>query len=233
MGSTRAKRQIGLMGSSRARERIGLAVKFAQRDLSELTETDLQQLRGDLNEIIGSGTKFVFTGNASLSPQLGSPSPSQFTAEDFRSLQREIRGILGNFTQAGSGNLAVTEIKAGYTIVNADFAGFPDRSFVQVRGSGRDLALLALLTLLSLASVPYVLRCPECGTIFVRVRRQKYCSRRCASNANFRAWSATNRERVRAAARKAARKRYEKTTRARFGQKVRIAERPRTQPQSG
>jgi uncharacterized C2H2 Zn-finger protein len=56
-----------------------------------------------------------------------------------------------------------------------------------VHGDLRDLFLLRLVFLLQ-RDASHIRRCPECGSIFYRVRKQEYCTRRCTNRANMRAW---------------------------------------------
>ena len=55
-------------------------------------------------------------------------------------------------------------------------------------GGTRDVAILAAVMLLTKPDRPPIGICPEddCGRLFVRVRRQQYCSRRCVNRANAR-----------------------------------------------
>jgi hypothetical protein len=48
--------------------------------------------------------------------------------------------------------------------------------------------LMKLLLLLNEQSLDNVSDCPECGKIFYRIRRQKYCSPKCTNTATVRAY---------------------------------------------
>jgi hypothetical protein len=53
-------------------------------------------------------------------------------------------------------------------------------------GDTRDVAILAAVMLLTKADRPPIGICPEDKRLFVRIRRQEYCSRRCVSRVNAR-----------------------------------------------
>jgi hypothetical protein len=53
-------------------------------------------------------------------------------------------------------------------------------------GDTRDVAILAAVMLLTTPDHPPIGICPEDDRLFVRVRRQRYCSRRCVNRANAR-----------------------------------------------
>jgi hypothetical protein len=58
---------------------------------------------------------------------------------------------------------------------------------LQVTGTTRDTVLLVVVMLL-LRSERRIAICPEDERLFVKVRRQQYCSRRCVNRANVRAY---------------------------------------------
>jgi hypothetical protein len=84
--------------------------------------------------------------------------------------------------------------------------------------SGPYLGLLSYKAalLLLFAKTPAVSRlrmCPECCTVFLRVRKQQYCSRVCVNKANMRAWLKT--PKGKASQRASSRRTYEKRVRGR------------------
>jgi hypothetical protein len=72
---------------------------------------------------------------------------------------------------------------------------------------------------------PRVRQCPECNEIFLRVRKQQYCSRRCVNRANKRAWLATPQGRRKN--READRRRYERRVHERLNAAVKVQRRVR------
>jgi hypothetical protein len=65
------------------------------------------------------------------------------------------------------------------------------RGTLLATGSTRDTILLLVLMLLYGTERPPIGRCPECERLYLRVRRQQYCSRPCVNRANARAYRAT------------------------------------------
>jgi hypothetical protein len=94
--------------------------------------------------------------------------------------------------------------------------------------AGKLMPLLFIKAGLLLATEPAALRlrcCPECESIFLRVRKQRYCCRRCVNRANMRAWLASREGRK--AHRASSRRSYAKRVRRRLGANVRISTRER------
>jgi hypothetical protein len=80
-------------------------------------------------------------------------------------------------------------------------------------GAARDVFLMKLFFLMLQHGCANIKSCPECGRLFWRVRRQKYCSRTCVNRVNMREWTRSKREQ---AARRAA-SRQTRTKRAKKG----------------
>jgi hypothetical protein len=91
-------------------------------------------------------------------------------------------------------------------------------------GDVRDLFLLRLVFLLQ-KDASHIRRCPECGVIFYRVRKQAYCSRRCTNRANMRAWRQGPNGKVQES--DANHRRYEARVK-RTSPKAKVARRPRS-----
>ena len=78
----------------------------------------------------------------------------------------------------------------------------PDHNILHMLGPERDVFLFSLLSMLPNLPRDILQRCPECPKIFVRVRKQRYCSRQCVNRVNARKWRNTaegkrkNRERA-------------------------------------
>ena len=70
-------------------------------------------------------------------------------------------------------------------------------------------------------------QCPECETIFYRVRKQQYCTRRCVARASMRKWRQT--ETGKRYERSRGRARYEARVRQVHGKNVKV----NTRGQSG
>jgi hypothetical protein len=81
------------------------------------------------------------------------------------------------------------------------------RSFlVQAWGDTATMTYVSVASLMSLEGGAPILVCPECGALFVRHRRQRYCSAACTLRANQRTWRASVAGKAAEAARK--RRRY-------------------------
>ena len=76
--------------------------------------------------------------------------------------------------------------KTGWTPITVN-VGATERGLL-AHGGTRDVAIFAAVMLLTKPDRPPIGICPEddCGRLFVRVRRQQYCSRRCVNRANAR-----------------------------------------------
>ena len=103
---------------------------------------------------------------------------------------------------------------------------FKSRSLLFVSGRAREVFVFMLHLVLSQQPSDKLKTCPQCDKIFLRVRRQRYCSRQCTNRANMRAFLA--RSQGRDATRRYARERYARKQRERLGENVRVA--PRRSP---
>ena len=99
------------------------------------------------------------------------------------------------------------EIQAGYSLFNSSNGSF---RVLRATGTTRDIFLLRLLFLLSQQPLDCIRRCPECSTIFFRIKKQQYCSRACTNKANVRTWR--QREEVKEKEREKAHQRYVRET---------------------
>src|SRR5919197_2968064 len=65
------------------------------------------------------------------------------------------------------------------------------RNMLEVSGTTQNVFLVVLYVLLSREPTDRILRCPECQTVFYRIRKQQYCSRPCVHRAAVRKWRRT------------------------------------------
>ena len=188
-----------------ARDRLQFAVRFAQRNLDQLRPGDWMNLRDDLELFLGNrlgvGYSPVDLGGIAAA-QIGEPKPQNFSREDFQKLQGEARLILNGLLNLREGHRTAlrtgigtargprgTRIDAQYRItINPSNDRY---AMLWVEGSTSDVFLLILFHLLSREPSDRIYRCPECKSIFYRVRRQKYCSRQCANRVSVRQWRAS------------------------------------------
>jgi hypothetical protein len=94
-----------------------------------------------------------------------------------------------------------------------------------VTGPLLEVACATLCFLLRSETAQRLRRCPECDTLFFRVRKQLYCSRHCVNAANMRAWRKTSRGRRKS--RDNSRNSYVRLRRAQLGPKVKVGVRTR------
>ena len=211
-------------------DKLKWLVHFAGLDLATLRPGDLVNLRDDLAEFIGGGS--AFTGWAKLSMPLQTPLPADYTPDDFARLQGETRALLGGLVvgrdalQAPDGGADAPQIALGAGLRLAVLPLPPPlRPRLTITGATRDMFLFTLASLLTTGAVEKLRQCPECRTIFYRIRKQIFCTRGC-----------TNRAAQRALRKKpGARKRQRAAARRRYIAKVRrgrpnaiVTRRPRT-----
>jgi hypothetical protein len=120
------------------------------------------------------------------------PLPGDLTEQDFRELQKEVRTLFDMVVAIsrmnGYGILSnLQPVTARYALMSTEKSG---RTVQVISGATKDVAIITLVHMLAREDTSPVRRCPECKTIFLRVRRQQYCSRACVNRANKRAWRA-------------------------------------------
>lgn len=82
---------------------------------------------------------------------------------------------------------------------------------INIRGPIVDVFAALIIFLLHESPGIPILRCPECATIFYRIRKQQYCSCQCVNRVNARKWRASPEGKKKQATR--SRKRYQKQVR--------------------
>ena len=184
-------------------ERLQFAVAFAARDLNTLTRGGWMVLRENLQEFVTGGLTgtdpkdlggFVPDAMDDI-PSLPDPNAGTLVVSDdtIRTLQREVRAtlyaLLGEAPPPGEpalpadpaywrlASLRLTPMRTGSDTIQ-----------VLVRGNTRDVFRATLMLLLARQPFDKVNRCPECGAIFARVRKQIYCTPKCLNRVNMRTW---------------------------------------------
>jgi len=189
-------------------ERLQFAVRFAQMDLDTLRAGAWLDLREDflwfLNRLANHGhlnagdVAVRFEGKSRELYQSAishgftglvedGPDPADLSEEDFdtllRAVQRDVRTILDTFIAADPPS------DAPFT---PTVASCPQRIMTQrglvAHGTLHELFNEHVFWLLGNESPDRILRCPECGVIFVRVQKQAYCSRKCGNRVTHRRW---------------------------------------------
>ena len=184
-----------------ALDRIGWAVKFAAKDLENLTVGDLLNLREQLIGFLGSGGGSLADLGGILVVPLQAPFPRDFEREDFQMLQKDVRELLKELTQRFGASrqweLKSLRFSVGPIGDPPDERSLWTRTLAedrivlqQVTGSSQDLFLYLLIQLFAWVGLARLLRCPNCGTVLWKIRRRKYCSRKCANRISYKNWRA-------------------------------------------
>ena len=205
------------------RDRMKWTLKFAQRDLTTLSDGDWLNLAFE----VAAFTRFgmlgepVFTRGSELFGSLHDPIWANFLGPVAVPTQEEITGLQASTKQKIT-HLAVAKATA-VELGNTSLRVYPFGKFggivhvVTELPSGRFNYVLAHLLADHLGRLR---RCPECGLLFLADRRnQRYNSVRCQNRAASRRFRATPPERIgkRGRPRKTPEQRKEETRRRRAG----------------
>lgn len=185
-----------------ARDRIEWLVAFAGKDLATMRAGDWLNLRDDVGAFLGTtsgGATLADLGGLPIIMPIAPPAPKDLSDVALRELQSEIRtlldGLVGPLRQhprqhavTWTGLMAGVKVETSYTLLGHHSLG----ALLTASGRPRDMVLLRAIMLLTREDTQRLGRCPEpeCGKLFFRVRRQKYCGRACVNRANKRAWRA-------------------------------------------
>jgi uncharacterized C2H2 Zn-finger protein len=176
-----------------ADERIAFLLKLSALDLRHMRAGDWLNLRDDLADFLGIGPRShegLYMGGRQIASPTTPPFPKDMTEDALRALQAELIALLGALVGGRDTTQSVFptfEIGATrYALVGSPNTG----PLVSVTGATRDIVLLTAIQLLVREDTAKVARCPECGRIFHRIRRQRYCERACVNKANKREWRA-------------------------------------------
>lgn len=219
------------------RDPLRFLVRFTQLDLDRLSKGEWWDLQWEVKE---------FT----IEPRVFGPLPVSFQAEDigdyanddkrglYRSLQERLRAIVEDYVSrpdAQSDDLyPLLDIER---IVDGDTAGevYVDIQTGHSQVPGSVLMIFhAPLQWVAALQAHFVLqaeegnrlkKCPQCGTYFLRVRRQKFCSGRCTNKASMTKYLAKQENLQKH--REASHRTYAKNKRASLGANVRIRRQPR------
>jgi hypothetical protein len=172
-------------------ERLKFVVQFAGMDLDRLRPGDRLNLLDDLGDFLTNDIVIVD----------GLP-PQKFRAGELRDLQREVKRVLtemvakrelpGNHLPLANFIPLIELEDATLGITPLDSLNMPGRNLFRVKLPVRGAFFLTLGVLLWQEPTHRILQCPECNTIFYRVRNQQYCGRTCVNRANKRAWRVVN-----------------------------------------
>jgi len=199
-----------------AEEQIQFFVDFASRDLSIAREGDLLNLRDDLGELL--------VGNGFY--QLEPPFLRDYQIEDFHNLQEEIRAFFNQLVESRKPQSQGKQFTVQYNF----FPSFiSNHAIIQHTGAVRDLCIVLLGFLLHLRPLDRLQRCPAptCSKIFWKIKKQRFCSDRCARRIYMRKYR--NPPEVRDKEAEESKRRYKKRLNKLFpGKKIRVQRRKRT-----
>lgn len=218
-----------------AAERVQFALQFAQMTLDTLSPGKALTLREDLEDFLRCrpGKPYmVDPGGVVAAPlrMLTPPLPQAYPEDALRQLQQETRAIFTHLVDsrnAWAKDIAQpwVNIPVQYSLTSFPTYGKQSSNSLMIKGTIRDVFLMLLLVLLSEEPTDRVLRCPECATLFYRIRKQQYCSRPCVNRANVRNWRQD--KEVKQAEAERAHTRYEKRTKREVGQGANVKRIPR------
>jgi hypothetical protein len=200
-------------------ERLNFVMQFEHMQFDDFQEEDwialrdelqhflaVQQARtGDTIPLLKEGTKPALKEVMIEGVDLSSLLPQEFKEEHFRSLQKDVRDILYGLENwpggVARGKSKTLQLKLSLSPLFIPYTG---KYQLTIQGSVCDLFLYILINLIAQQPANKWARCPACNTLFVRVRKQRYCSRRCTKRENMRDWRKTEKgkqyDRTRAAA---------------------------------
>jgi hypothetical protein len=210
-----SNRQEGATKITAADDRLRFAVEFAQMDLAKLkTAAAWRTLQEDFDAFLEGrpeqptpvaafgGIRTSRYGATPLAELASVPSRPrreevlQQTQEYAKALQLTVRRFLVSYLDARrqreGGASTRTPLPGIRLKEDATLRLFPVRirkGWINVLEFwGPDAFLVTLVFLLKQAGPDRLRRCPGCPRMFFRVRRQRYCSRRCMTRESVRAW---------------------------------------------
>jgi hypothetical protein len=185
---------------------VDFLVRFASAELDSYRPGDWLNLREEL-ETFTDTTYSTFPLALNVSPDEERPIQELLDDQFCRNAQQTAIRLLGGFvrnptlyTVEGAGVVFLPSLEAHSLLrVVVKVHKQEDLPPVQVT-LWADLMtvfeLRAVLVLGSPAALERLRGCPECGAVFLRVRKQRYCSRKCVNKANMRTWLKSNRGRT-------------------------------------
>lgn len=179
---TKARQIVQVRRMRTDADRVRFAVRFASEPLSTL---GLKRVRHELAAFLGL-TREGAAPPGGFGVQVSTvrpPYPWQYSRGRLVQLQRDAYHLLADAVE-GRG-LHATTISDSQEL-SAGVIGPARTRRLRIGGSVRAAFLLTLAFLIAGKGAVPVLKCPECGRLFVRVRRQKYCSSTCTDRAVWR-----------------------------------------------
>lgn len=184
-------------------DRVRFAVRFAnEKNVMTLSGAALSRCREELAAFLGmTRTGAAAPGGFGVQVvNVRPPYPWDYPKGQLVELQEDVRRfleneVLGDVEHPFLKNAVLKDVRHPTTISDdsddqplvADVVTVGGKRRGRIGGSVRAAFLLTLWFLrVAGTGVPAVLKCPECGRLFVRVRRQKYCRDACTDKATWR-----------------------------------------------
>ncbi|HET6268381.1 MAG TPA: hypothetical protein VFG11_11735 [Acidobacteriota bacterium] len=182
---------------------------------------DRRQMRKQEAIAIGPGDRPFIAMPASVSGILAipePPTPLDYSEADFLALQKKLLGVFHALVEGRKQHVTqlyeispaskafpkirTRENEEPMILFSGSMVGFaslalPAKTLLLASGPTDVITLLVLHYLLSCEPANRLLRCPECGKIFYRIRKQAYCSRACTNRVLFRRWQQSKKKRRR------------------------------------
>ncbi|MDE2058747.1 MAG: hypothetical protein KGL31_07545 [candidate division NC10 bacterium] len=215
-----------------AQERMQFVVGFAGMDLDRLRPGDWSNLRDDF-------TRYLHGQQGEQSPAHGPVHFSTFehlpskpyTEEDFRQLQGAVQAILHNVVDTRrmrpgqQVHAPLTPLQIRCRLLPLDAIGLKGKTHLGVDGPARDVFLLSVFLLFAYEKTGKIGQCPACHALFLPVKKQAYCSKRCQMRVYMQ--QRRQQEHVKEQQAEQAHARYANTRKRQLSEKVYVARRPR------
>jgi hypothetical protein len=183
-------------------ERLAIAVEIAEANLESRSTADWLKLSDQAHRMCGhTGGELALARLADAGP-----SPSRITEirSEILSVSRAARSMLHAVVDTKTRKRkALAQMSAQEARARFDNEGSLSVPVAvnltigvwgtELEGSLPNMFLLELYALLHEPAARQLARCPECGLLFVRVRRQRFCSTPCGGRARWRAYKESGR----------------------------------------
>lgn len=170
-------------------DRTRWAIALSGTNVMAQTDADLRRLRREMKKFLAGDPQ----GLAVTVHNLG-PAVADLPRSDLHEIAARARAML-RAAALGDGRAGGTEVRKLVIDVVRPRGLKPE---LRIGGSVHDAFTMALALLLATDAGRQLQSCPECGAIFVRVRRQRYCTAKCTDRATWRNYPAEKKRVARA-----------------------------------
>lgn len=213
-------------------ERMQFVVRFAGMDLDRLRPGDWLNLQDDV-------TRYLHGQQGETSPHLGPVVFSTFehlpsdplTEAPIRQLQADVKAILHNVVDTRGIRLGqqvhahLTPLQIRCRLLPLDAIGPKGKTLLGVDGPAHDVFLLSVFLLFAYEKTGKIGQCPACHALFLPVKKQAYCSKRCQMRVYMQ--QRRQQEHVKEQEAEQAHARYANKRKRQLSEKVHVARRPR------